>query len=215
MKTKLLISFFVFSILLTKSLKSRPISYAGGWTIMQMNDLNKHSIHLHFSPSINYSVGYKAEYWRNNEWQFHGAQLNYLLKRFNKPASQANFYIKNGVGLASSDYRSLNRKTEALFFTGISIDWEDRRYFISYENRLNNSSNIDKSFIQRSKFGFAPYVGNYGDLHTWLMLQVEHRPALKNKMVYTPVIRLFKGDYLAETGLNNYGEILFNFIKRF
>ena len=115
MKTKLLISFFVFSILLTKSLKSRPISYAGGWTIMQMNDLNKHSIHLHFSPSINYSVGYKAEYWRNNEWQFHGAQLNYLLKRFNKPASQANFYIKNGVGLASSDYRSLNRKTEALF----------------------------------------------------------------------------------------------------
>ena len=52
------------------------------------------------------------------------SSVNYLLKRFNKPASQANFYIKNGVGLASSDYRSLNRKAEALFFKGISIDWK-------------------------------------------------------------------------------------------
>ena len=47
---------------------------------MQANDFSKHSFHLHYSPSIDYSIGYRAEYWREKEWQFHGLQLNYLIK---------------------------------------------------------------------------------------------------------------------------------------
>ena len=54
--------FFLLTFLFIKEVNSRPISYAGGWTIMQMNDFNKHSIHLHFSPTIRYSLGYKGEY---------------------------------------------------------------------------------------------------------------------------------------------------------
>jgi len=29
------------------------------------------------------------------------------------------------------------------------------------------------------------------------------------------MLRVFKGDYLAEFGLNNYKDFMFNFIKRF
>ena len=35
--------------------KTRPISYPNGWTIMQMNDVNKNSVHIHLTPSVKYS----------------------------------------------------------------------------------------------------------------------------------------------------------------
>ena len=97
----------VCTFIVLKDINARPISYPGGWTLMQANDFSKHSFHVHYSPSIDYSIGYRAEYWREKEWQFHGLQLNYLIKRINKPRSQTNFYLKNGIGLATSNYLSL------------------------------------------------------------------------------------------------------------
>ena len=215
MYKQLVIMSFLIGVFFVKSSISRPISYPGGWTIMQMNDFNRHSIHLHLSPSVKYSLGYRGEYWRKKEWQFHGTQLNYLIKRFNTPKSQANFYLKSGAGFAMSDYKSHNNKLEPNLFSGVSIDWENRKYYISYLNRINYNSSINSFFLQKARIGFAPYVGDYGDLHTWLMLQVENMSKTKNKIIYTPMLRMFKGDYLAEAGLTNYKEFMFNFIKRF
>ena len=213
---KLLLSLFIFvTIFLTNTVQTRPISYPGGWTLMQMNDFNRHSVHAHYSPSASYSVGYRGEYWRQKEWQFHGIQFNYLIKRLNTSKSQANFYLKNAAGLALSDYKNLESKIEPSLFSGISLDWEDRQYYISYENRLNYSPTIDKFFLQKARIGFAPYIGKYGDLHTWFMFQVENMSISKNNIIYTPMLRLFKGDYLAEAGLSNDRDFMFNFIKRF
>ena len=50
------------------------------------------------------------------DWQFHGGQFNYLIKRLNNPKSQANLYFKSGLGLALSDFRDLKNKTEPAFF---------------------------------------------------------------------------------------------------
>ena len=81
MNKQLLNCFALIILVFTKEINARPISYQGGWTVMQKNDFNRHSLHTHYSPSINYSVGYRAEYWRKREWSFHGIQLNYLIKR--------------------------------------------------------------------------------------------------------------------------------------
>ena len=49
-----------------------------------------------------------------------------------------------------------------------------------------------------------------------LMLQVEHTPHAYNKVIYTPMIRMFKGDFfLAEAGISNHGQYLLNLILRF
>jgi hypothetical protein len=213
---KLLISLLILvAILLTNTVQTRPISYPGGWTLMQMNDFNRHSVHAHYSPSASYSLGYRAEYWRQKEWQFHGIQFNYLIKRLNTRKSQANFYLKNAAGFAISDYKNIESKIKPSLFSGISLDWEDRQYYISYENRLNYSPTIDNFFLQKARIGFAPYIGKYGDLHTWFMFKVENMPKSKDKIIYTPMLRLFKGDYLAEAGLSNHRDFMFNFIKRF
>ncbi len=195
--------------------QARPVSYPGGITWMQMNDMDSHSVHLHYSPTAKYSIGYKGEYFRGEDWQFHGAQLNYLVKRWNKPSEQANLYLKGAAGLAYSDYQSFDGETSAAASIGIAADWETRRWFISYENRYLNAGNIDEFFNQKARVGVAPYIGDYGDIHTWLMLQVDHNPSSQDEITFTPLVRLFKGEYLAEAGVSDKGDVLFNWVIRF
>ena len=194
---------------------ARPVSYPGGWTLMQMNDVMSHSLHLHYSPTARYSLGYKGEYFREDDWQFHGAQLNYLLTRFNQPKAQANIYLKSAMGVAYSDKGVFENKTHAAGFAGIAADWENRRFFSSYENRGIYAGDISKQFSQKARIGIAPYVGDYGDVHTWLMLQVDHVPSAEDELTITPLVRFFKGADLMEAGVNNNGKILFNYVHRF
>lgn len=202
-------------VLISTSAQARPISYPGGWMMMQMNDSSVNSLQLQYSPTAKYSVGYTGEYWRDKEWQFHGFQLNNLLKRWNGKDSQANLYLFSAAGVAYSDYQSFEGKTEAAGFTGIEADWEDRRFFTSYENRLTYAGDITKEFRQKARVGIAPYIGDYGDLHTWFMLQVDHAPSSSDELTITPLVRLFKGTSLVEAGVNNNGKILVNFMHTF
>lgn len=190
---------------------ARPVSYPGGITLMQMNDMDMNGIHIHYSPTAKYSIGYKGEYWRDEEWQFHGLQLNNLVKRWNRPASQANFYLKSGVGIVHSK----DNRVDLAAFTGVSLDWEDRRFFTFYENRYYKAGEVDTFFSQKARVGIAPYLGDYGDLHTWLMLQLDHNPDKDDHLTITPLVRLFKGEYLVELGLSEDGEGLLNLIVRF
>jgi len=194
---------------------ARPVSYPGGWTLMQKNDMNANTLHWHYSPTPNYSVGYKGEYWREEEWQFHGIQVNYLAKRWNMPQAQANLYLKAGAGMAYQDAQGKDHASRAAGFAGVAADWETRRYFVSYENRVTEAGDIARFYQQRGRVGIAPYIGDYGGLHTWLMLQVDHLPEMDDPVKFTPLVRFFKDEYMTEIGANEDGDVLFNFIIRF
>ena len=194
---------------------ARPVSYPTGWTAMLMNDGDKNSAHVHYSPTAKTSVGYKFEYWRDKEFTLNAVQMNNLLKRWNEKHSQANLYLKSGLGIAYSDAGDFDGETSAAGFTGIAADWENRRFFTSYENRYTEAGEIDDFYQQSARVGWAPYEGDYGDLHTWLMLQVEHMPEADNNFTVTPLVRLFKDVHLLEAGMNNRGEVLFNYVFRY
>ena len=208
---KLISLILTMLLILSTSALARPVSYPTGVTLIQMNSANRNSLLIHYSPTIKYSLGYRGEYWRDEERQFHGAQLNYLAKRWNQPSLQANFYIKSGVG--AIEQSTTGGKLAA--FTGFAWDWEDRRYFTSYENRYFDGEGIQAFFTQKARLGVAPYLGDYGDLHTWLMLQVDHDTQRDDSVHITPLIRLFKKEYLAELGINEHGDALLNLIIRF
>ncbi len=201
--------------LIIPSAHARPVSYPGGVTAMTVNNGDLNSAHIHYSPNANYSVGYKFEYWRDREFTFNGVQVNNLLKRWNMPASQANLYLKSGLGIAYSDKDGFDHETSAAGFTGLAADWENRRFFTSYENRYTEAGEIDDFYQQSARIGVAPYIGDYGDLHTWLMLQVDHAPENDHSITVTPLVRLFKGVHLLEGGVSNQGEILFNYVIRY
>jgi len=195
--------------------EARPVSYPGGWTFMTMNNGDKSTAHLHFSPTAKYSIGYKGEWWRDDEFQLHAVQLNTLLKRWNNTDSQANVYLKTALGGAYSDRGSFDGKTEPAGFVEMAADWEDRRYFTSYAARYTEAGDIARFFSHRGRVGIAPYIGDYGDLHTWLMLEVEHTPTNRDEVTITPLVRLFKGVNMVELGLSDKGEAMLNWIIRF
>ncbi len=213
----LLTYFFILTTicLFSFDIDARPISYPGGTTIMSMNNGDTNSVHAHYSPSIHYSVGYKGIYHRDRELGFNGVQLNYLLKRWNNPASQANVYFKTGAGVGYSDRDAFDNEFEPSSFAGFAADWENRRYFVGYENHYMDAGDIDEFYTQKARVGIAPYIGDYGDLHTWLMLQIDHAPDEDNQWTVTPLVRMFKGVHLWETGINNNGEFLLNYIIRY
>lgn len=200
---------------LSVSAQARPVSYPGGWTVMMTNSGDANSAHVHYSPTAKMSVGVRSEYRREGEYQLNSVQMNNLLKRWNKRDSQANLYLKSGIGFAYSDAGDFDGETDAAAFTGIAADWEDRRYFISYENRYIEAGDIDDGYMQSARVGIAPYIGDYGDLHTWLMLQVDHSPESDEKVTVTPLVRLFKDVHLMEAGISNQGDVLFNYVIRF
>ena len=204
-----------FGLLHPSFIIARPVSYPGGWTLMTMNDGDKNSVHVHYSPTAKTSIGYKFEYWPDKELNLHALQINKLLKRWNNTESQANFYIKSGIGVAYSDLGVFDNKSGVSGFTGIAADWEDRRRFISYENRFTDINGVDDFFQQSARVGWAPYQGDYGDLHTWLMLQLEHMPEAINEHTVTPLVRLFKDVHLLEFGVNNHNKVLINYIFRY
>ena len=202
---------FIFTIILfSMPAFARPVSYPGGWTLMSMNDVDANSVHVHYSPTAKYSVGWRHEYLRDTSTNVDSAQVNYLLKRWNGNASQANVYLKSGIGAA---YDSEN--FDPAVFTGMALDWEDRRYFTAYENRFFHAGDENKFVNHKARVGIAPCIGDYGDLHTWLMLQVDYDAGEEDSFSATPLVRFFKGADMVEAGYNLDNGLLFNYMHRF
>ena len=195
--------------------RSRPVSYPGGITLMLMNNSMKNSLHTHYSFTAQTSLGYKFEYWRKNQFTLNLVQMNNLIKRWNKPNSQANFYLKSGLGNAYSDKGRFNSKKSIAGFTGVSADWENQRYFIQYANRFTYAGEIDEFYTQYLHFGITPYIGNYGDIHTWIMMKIDHTPKFKKNFIFTPHFRFFKDVHLLEVGADLSGKVMFNYIFRY
>lgn len=177
---------------------------------MVMNDVDANSAHVHYSPTAKYSIGWRHEYMRAPKAHVDSLQMNNLLKRWNKKNEQANFYLKSGVGVARDD-----GEYNPAAFTGIALDWETRRYFTSYENRLFWADDTEKFVKHKARVGITPYIGDFGDLHTWLMLQVDYDAGEQDNFSATPLVRFFKGNTMVEAGYNLDDGVMFNFIQRF
>jgi hypothetical protein len=190
--------------------QARPITYPGGWSLMTMNDMDVNSAEAYYTPDPNYSIGWRHDYWRDPKANMDAAQINYLLKRWNNEGSQGNLYLKPGAGVAYEDGES-----QAAVYGGIAADWEDRRYYISYSNEFLTAGDIYKKVSHTARVGIAPYEGDSGDLHTWLMLQADYDSHRDNEFSVTPLVRLFKGTTLGEAGVNLDGGVYFHLMKTF
>lgn len=211
----LLGALFGMGLIIPNSALARPVSYPGGWTFITENDGDANAALVHYSPTAKTALGYRIEYRRDSDFTIHALQMNNLLKRWNNPDSQANIYLNSGIGFARSDAGEFDGHSQAAGFIGFATDWEDRRYFASYKNRITEAGDLGGFFAQSARLGWAPYEGDYGDLHSWIMLDVKHTPVGEHDFSVTPMVRLFKDVHLLEAGISNHGEILFNYIFRY
>ena len=197
------LSIILFFFLVSNSSESRPISYSGGSTLMAFSDNMKNSIYYHFSPTYKYSLGIESiedKFFGNNYLYL---RLTYLLNRKNTQNSQRNLYFQSGVSSKGFDN----------IFYGIHGDWETRRLFFGFN--LKQVENEKKDYYNQSyQLGFAPYLGNYGDLHTWVMLKTK-RNSLRSEWSTYPVLKFFKGNVLMEFGYNDKTEWDLHLMYRF
>jgi hypothetical protein len=198
-------------LLLPGAALARPITWPGGWSAMVMNDDEMNALHLLYSPSARYSIGVQHEYRRETKASLDSVGLNFLLKRWNNPGSQANLYASMGAGLAYDD-----DQTEPAAFAGLAADWENRRVLVAYENRFLTAGDIDRAAGHKARIGIAPYIANAGALHTWLILQADYDAGNGREFTTTPLVRMFKGPVLGEAGYNLQNETaLFNMMIQF
>lgn len=206
---------FLMTVWIPIAASARPVSYEGGKMVMTENNFESHALHLLYSPTAKTAFGVATEYWRDKDWWYQGLQFNGLLKRWNAPDSQANVYMLSSLGVASGNNDVGKNIHEPAGFAGVELDWENRRFFTMYENHAVEAGDIDRFFEQKARVGVAPYIGEYGDLHTWLMFEVEHQPSDTHHFTYTPLIRMFYHQHLAEAGISNRGDVLFNYTVQF
>ena len=205
---------FLIVFFISINVFSRPVSYTGGTTFMAMNNGDRVSSHIHYSPKYFYSLGYKFEYWKDKDYVNHFLQSNYLVERFNNTDSQANIYLKTGIG--TSTYLEDDKDYNKSYFIAGSVDWETQKLYSNYEVRYSDIGNIEDFILHSGAFGFAPYVGNYGDLHTWALYTFQYNEDRnKNKFTHGPKLRFFKNTNLIEVGINNKKDLILNLIIRY
>ncbi len=197
------------------SAEARPVSYVGGWTFIEQTDRQMSALWVHYTLNPSLSIGWRSEWDRQDDFILSAPQATYLVKRWFGEDYQANVYAFGGAGVLSG-IKDNNIGTEAAGFVGILADWETRRFFASYRARYLGAESVETGFMQAARFGFAPYKGDTGDLHTWLMVEVDHRPNNDDKVGVTPLVRFFKGSALFEAGWSlTDNQPLVNFTYRF
>jgi hypothetical protein len=193
----------IILLIISFGLDARPISYSGGSTIMSFSDNIKDSLYYHYSPSYKYSVGIeniRDKYFNDN---YSYVRFTYLLNRKNTENSQRNLYFQSGI-----NSEGFNKS-----FYGMHGDWETRRLFVGFGLKETKRKIHDYS-EQYYQIGVAPYLGDYGDLHTWIMIKAKEN-SLENKWSTYPVLKFFKGNLLAEFGYSEKTEWDVHLMYRF
>jgi hypothetical protein len=194
---------------------ARPVSYAGGWTLIEETDRQATTGILHYTPDATYSVGARIEWDRRDDVLFTGVQGTWLAKRWFGEDYQANLYFWGAAGLAKG-VNDNPGDTRAGVQLGLMSDWETRRWFLSYRASMRDFGTLDRSAMQAARVGWAPYEGDTGDLHTWLMVELDQRSELPEPVGVTPLVRFFYGPAMIEAGWSvTDDEPLINFQYRF
>ena len=182
---------FLLLVVTTDAAFSRPISWSGGSTIMYKTNSMYSSYYYHYSPLYKYSLGLEYINDRHFNDQYINLKTTYLLGRKNTKSSQANLYFTGGVSTKSKNNH----------FYGVHGDWETRRLFTSF-SVINKDTDVKDYTENELIFGVAPYLGEYNDLHTWVMVKAK-KDTIKNNWETYPFMKFFKGDSLVEIGVKN------------
>ena len=187
--SKVLILFI--SLTVVDQIIARPISWTGGSTFMYKTNAMKSSYYYHYSPSYKYSIG--AEYIDDKHFddKYLNLRTTYLLDRKNTKISQRNLYITAAGSTQDADK----------FYYGLHGDWETRRFFSYFSHIKNYTKSKDYSETE-IQAGIAPYLGEYNELHTWIMVKTK-KDTINNNWDTYPFIKIFKGDFLFEIGTKN------------
>ena len=217
--SKYLASFtFVCAALMggARSSLAHPVTYQGGFSFMSWNGPMMSDQWLSYSVTSRFAVA--ARYFGLRPISPGGApnrdfflpQVSFLLHRWNGLGYQANIYLTGAYGLERKDASSSPAALGA-----IEADIESRRYYASGKYQAIRMSDNGPLDYARARVGYAPYLAEFNELHTWLMLQAEYQPEYFRSVQVSPMLRFFYNNVLWEVGSSFTGNWMFNFMVHF
>lgn len=198
------------------------VSYEGGSEVM-LESMGSMRSQLSVIYSPKWWLGMGLVYDRINptdteKMDAYTTQVAVLLKRWNLPDAQGNFYLHLGAG--HLQHRSLTSShDEFVIKYGLRADYETRRIYtaLEYFSIAGVDSDSEKNqWVESLMFslGVAPYIAQYEDFNTWFIAKVMWRNDFKNVEIF-PTARFFFKNVLWEVGQSLNGETLFSFMMRY
>lgn len=199
-------------ILAANSTEARPVGFKYSTSVMSENKPDENHFMLHYTPNRFLSVGphYLRIARQNNDVYALYGQANLLIHRWNQDHLQANIYATGGVG--HLNFQDKSRLSE---IGGAQFDIEDRQFYALAKYSGVFADDFKTSHNARGRLGFAPYIANYDELNSWLMLQYDFSPNEPTKHSLSPFVRVFYKSLLVEFGSSLKGDWLLNFVSEF
>ena len=199
------------------AVEAKPIAFADGTTVMgEYGAGTMVEVQAFYAPTYRYSIG-GGHLSLNSDVNDHTrdityARVNYLPKRWNLEAAQANIFAWGSVGRAH-----IGETGDNVFAwnVGGQFDYETRRLYASVRTDLHESSEYSHR-IDTLQIGFAPYPHDYEKLATWLVIQGRnYTGGLYDGLEWAALIRLFKRSSWLDAGVTLDGKpqvmLMFNF----
>lgn len=187
--------------------QARPVSWPGGVTVMAERTGDDAAVLVHYSVDPRVSLGLRQQWTPDGEPARTQLVATRLVKRWNEPASQANLYARAGLGMAEGPGRTGAADLE------IMSDWETRRWYLSAAAKATRDGS-DATGQLKARVGIAPYEGDFGDLHTWLMLEADWKPERADPVLVRPLVRFFYDVHLLELGWSSDDELFAAYVLR-
>lgn len=161
-----------------------------------------------FHPKLSLGVDFVRDTMEPQERLFLIPRMSWLVQRWNATDSQANIYVYGGVGAARK-----GDLTEPAVEAAVESDYETRSVYFSGKAQVIAAKNFNTLAIYQLRAGFAPYVGESNELHSWLLAQAQYLPFAPDQTVKVgPVLRMFYKNVLWELGVTTKGNWNFNFM---
>jgi hypothetical protein len=204
---------FLFLFFQAQTLWAHPVSFKSSKGVMGYHSSN--ISHNQLNYSVSHRLAFGAHHIRRPEVKgAHASFLsaNFLLKRWNGKGLQANIYSILGVGESR-----LSDEARSSGLGLLQFDIENREYYFlaKYLQILNEEAvDLSQSVV---RFGVAPYVADYEDIHSWLILEWQTLNFNERGTVHdvTPFLRVFYRNLLFEVGYSFDGRSKFNYISHF
>jgi len=199
------------SLLLAASVAAHPVAFEGAYQLMLGTSGSVQNLEFYRSYSAKAAWGLHVMRFEDNEDEiFTGLQHNWLLKRWNLSAAQANIYAGLGAGLAGEVGNGASPAGIGFF----RADYETRRVYTAFDAKWIESADVSRGVFSAAA-GIAPYKAEFDQLNTWLILQAEHVTGMDDKLDIIPKVRFFKGPYFLELGSTLRGQPVINFMIHF
>lgn len=188
---------------------AKPIAFAHGTTIMaEYGAGTMTEAQVFYAPKYFWSLGLGHTELdsdvRDERREITYARVNYLVKRWNLEAAQANVFTWGGVGNA---YTSESNSQEFAWNAGGQFDYETRRVYGSLKTDLFKSSAFSHR-IDTLQLGIAPYKHDVDTLATWFVVQGrQYSGHIHEGTEWALLLRLFRKGAWVEAGATTDGKL--------